>query len=42
MSFSRGTPEGVQNVMPGDEIVCEIEGLGRLANTIVGDAAFGR
>jgi 5-oxopent-3-ene-1,2,5-tricarboxylate decarboxylase / 2-hydroxyhepta-2,4-diene-1,7-dioate isomerase len=37
-----GTPEGVQNVMPGDEIVCEIEGLGRLANTIVEDAAFGR
>jgi 5-oxopent-3-ene-1,2,5-tricarboxylate decarboxylase/2-hydroxyhepta-2,4-diene-1,7-dioate isomerase len=37
-----GTPEGVQNVMPGDEIVCEIEGLGRLVNTIVGDAAYGR
>jgi 5-oxopent-3-ene-1,2,5-tricarboxylate decarboxylase/2-hydroxyhepta-2,4-diene-1,7-dioate isomerase len=37
-----GTPEGVQNVMPGDEVVCEIEGLGRLVNTIVGDAAYGR
>jgi 5-oxopent-3-ene-1,2,5-tricarboxylate decarboxylase/2-hydroxyhepta-2,4-diene-1,7-dioate isomerase len=37
-----GTPEGVSNVMPGDEVVCEIDGLGRLANTIVADAAFGR
>jgi 5-oxopent-3-ene-1,2,5-tricarboxylate decarboxylase / 2-hydroxyhepta-2,4-diene-1,7-dioate isomerase len=37
-----GTPEGVQNVMPGDEVVCEIEGLGRLKNTIVSDASFGR
>jgi 5-oxopent-3-ene-1,2,5-tricarboxylate decarboxylase / 2-hydroxyhepta-2,4-diene-1,7-dioate isomerase len=37
-----GTPEGVQNVMPGDEIVCEIDGLGRLQNTIVADAVFGR
>ena len=30
-----GTPEGVSNVVPGDEVVCEIEGLGRLVNTIV-------
>lgn len=37
-----GTPEGVRNVMPGDEVVCEIEGLGRLTNTIAPDAAFGR
>ena len=37
-----GTPEGVSNVAVGDEVVCEIEGIGRLANTIVGDAAFGR
>jgi 5-oxopent-3-ene-1,2,5-tricarboxylate decarboxylase/2-hydroxyhepta-2,4-diene-1,7-dioate isomerase len=37
-----GTPEGVQNVMPGDEIVCEIDGLGRLGNTIGADASFGR
>jgi 5-oxopent-3-ene-1,2,5-tricarboxylate decarboxylase/2-hydroxyhepta-2,4-diene-1,7-dioate isomerase len=37
-----GTPEGVVNVMPGDEVVCEIDGLGRLVNTIVSDAAFGR
>ncbi|MGZ5204537.1 MAG: fumarylacetoacetate hydrolase family protein [Caldimonas sp.] len=37
-----GTPEGVSNVAVGDEVVCEIEGIGRLVNTIVGDAAFGR
>ncbi len=37
-----GTPEGVRDVAVGDEVVCEIEGLGRLVNTIVDDAAFGR
>jgi 5-oxopent-3-ene-1,2,5-tricarboxylate decarboxylase/2-hydroxyhepta-2,4-diene-1,7-dioate isomerase len=29
-----GTPEGVVNVNPGDEVVCEIDGIGRLMNTI--------
>ena len=37
-----GTPKGVQNVLPGDEIVCEIDGLGRLHNTIRADVTFGR
>jgi 5-oxopent-3-ene-1,2,5-tricarboxylate decarboxylase/2-hydroxyhepta-2,4-diene-1,7-dioate isomerase len=37
-----GTPEGVVDVKPGDEVVCEIDGIGRLVNTIVDDAAFGR
>jgi len=37
-----GTPEGVVNVNAGDEVVCEIEGLGRQVNKIVGDAWFGR
>jgi 5-oxopent-3-ene-1,2,5-tricarboxylate decarboxylase/2-hydroxyhepta-2,4-diene-1,7-dioate isomerase len=32
-----GTPEGVVNVNPGDEVVCEIDGIGRLLNTIVAD-----
>jgi 5-oxopent-3-ene-1,2,5-tricarboxylate decarboxylase / 2-hydroxyhepta-2,4-diene-1,7-dioate isomerase len=36
-----GTPEGVVNCEEGDEIVCEIEGIGRLVNTLVGDAVFG-
>lgn len=37
-----GTPDGVVNVNVGDEVVTEIEGVGRLVNTIVGDAVFGR
>ena len=37
-----GTPEGVVNVGVGDEVVCEIDGVGRLLNTLVGDAVFGR
>jgi 5-oxopent-3-ene-1,2,5-tricarboxylate decarboxylase / 2-hydroxyhepta-2,4-diene-1,7-dioate isomerase len=37
-----GTPEGVVNVMPGDEVVTEIDGIGRLVNTLVGDEVFGR
>lgn len=37
-----GTPEGVVDVKAGDEVVTEIEGLGRLLNTIVDDATFGR
>ncbi len=37
-----GTPEGVVNVNVGDEVVTEIDGIGCLLNTIVGDDAFGR
>ncbi|MBB3181793.1 fumarylacetoacetate hydrolase family protein [Variovorax sp. Sphag1AA] len=37
-----GTPEGVVDVQPGDEVVCEIEGIGRLVNTIASDEVFGR
>jgi 5-oxopent-3-ene-1,2,5-tricarboxylate decarboxylase/2-hydroxyhepta-2,4-diene-1,7-dioate isomerase len=37
-----GTPDGVTNVQVGDEVVTEIDGIGRLVNTIVGDDAFGR
>lgn len=37
-----GTPAGVVNVEVGDEVACEIDGLGRLLNTIAADAAFGR
>jgi 5-oxopent-3-ene-1,2,5-tricarboxylate decarboxylase/2-hydroxyhepta-2,4-diene-1,7-dioate isomerase len=37
-----GTPEGVVNVMPGDVVTCEIDGLGRLVNTIAADGEFGR
>jgi 5-oxopent-3-ene-1,2,5-tricarboxylate decarboxylase/2-hydroxyhepta-2,4-diene-1,7-dioate isomerase len=37
-----GTPEGVVNVAVGDEVVTEIDGIGRLVNFIVDDATFGR
>ncbi len=37
-----GTPDGVVNVNVGDEVVCEIDGIGRLLNTLVGDDLFGR
>jgi len=37
-----GTPDGVVNVNEGDEVITEIDGIGRLINTIVGDASFGR
>ena len=37
-----GTPDGVVNVHAGDEVVCEIDGIGRLVNTLVGDGLFGR
>jgi len=37
-----GTPEGVVDVREGDEVVTEIDGIGRLVNTIVGDDVFGR
>ena len=37
-----GTPEGVVNVNEGDEVVTEINGIGRLVNTLEGDGVFGR
>ena len=37
-----GTPEGVVDVKAGDAVECEIDGIGRLLNTIADDAAFGR
>ena len=37
-----GTPDGVVNVNIGDEVVTEIDDIGRLVNSVVGDAVFGR
>lgn len=34
-----GTPQGVHFCDAGDTVVCEIEGIGRLSNTLVGDKA---
>ena len=36
------TPDGVVNVNVGDEVITEIDGIGALMNTIVGDDIFGR
>ena len=30
-----GTPEGLADVQPGDEVVIEVEKVGRLTNTII-------
>ncbi|MBM7715557.1 fumarylacetoacetate hydrolase family protein [Siminovitchia sp. FSL H7-0308] len=37
-----GTPKGTVDVVPGDEVATEIEGLGRLVNNIVGDEVFSK
>jgi 5-oxopent-3-ene-1,2,5-tricarboxylate decarboxylase/2-hydroxyhepta-2,4-diene-1,7-dioate isomerase len=37
-----GTPDGIVNVDVADEVVCEIDGVGSLQNTIAADELFGR
>jgi 5-oxopent-3-ene-1,2,5-tricarboxylate decarboxylase/2-hydroxyhepta-2,4-diene-1,7-dioate isomerase len=37
-----GTPDGVVNVNAGDEVLCEIEDIGGLLNTLAPDSEFGR
>ena len=36
-----GTPEGLTGVQVGDEVITEIEGIGQLKNTIIGDPVVG-
>ena len=36
-----GTPEGLADVKAGDEVVTEVESIGRLVNTIASDKEFG-
>jgi 5-oxopent-3-ene-1,2,5-tricarboxylate decarboxylase/2-hydroxyhepta-2,4-diene-1,7-dioate isomerase len=38
--ISTGTPKGTINVMPGDVVVVEVEGVGRLENRIVSEAEY--
>ena len=38
--IATGTPEGLTDVVPGDEVVVEVEGVGRLVNRIVSEAEF--
>ena len=35
-----GTPEGVIDVQPGDDVVCEIQGIGRLINRVTDDKSY--
>ncbi len=32
-----GTPKGISHVYPGDEMLCAVEGVGELANRVVGE-----
>ncbi|QCR38299.1 fumarylacetoacetate hydrolase family protein [Nissabacter sp. SGAir0207] len=38
--IATGTPKGLADVRPGDEVVVEIEGIGRLTNHIVSEQQF--
>lgn len=38
--IATGTPEGLFNVAPGDEVIVEIEGVARLRNFIVSESDF--
>ena len=30
-----GTPEGISHIYPGDTVICEVEGIGQLENTLI-------
>lgn len=38
--IATGTPEGLADVQPGDEVVVEVEGVGRLVNRIISEADY--
>ncbi|OTG93253.1 fumarylacetoacetate hydrolase family protein [Acinetobacter sp. ANC 3832] len=38
--IATGTPEGLSDVIPGDEVIVEIEGIGRLRNHIITETDF--
>ncbi|QZD73333.1 fumarylacetoacetate hydrolase family protein [Pseudomonas sp. 3-2] len=38
--IATGTPEGLADVVPGDEVIVEVEGVGRLVNRIVSEVDF--
>ena len=38
--IATGTPEGLADVVPGDEVIVEVEGVGRLVNRIVSEAQY--
>ena len=39
--ISTGTPKGLSDVQPGDEVSIEVEQVGRLINYVVSDSAAG-
>ncbi|BDH45524.1 2-hydroxyhepta-2,4-diene-1,7-dioate isomerase [Salmonella enterica subsp. enterica serovar Choleraesuis] len=38
--IATGTPKGLADVRPGDEVVVEVEGIGRLVNRIVSESEY--
>lgn len=38
--IATGTPKGLSDVKPGDEVVVEVEGVARLVNRIVSQAEY--
>ncbi|MCT8348636.1 fumarylacetoacetate hydrolase family protein [Photorhabdus temperata] len=38
--IATGTPKGLSDVVPGDEVIVEVEGVGRLANRIVSQQEY--
>ncbi|WP_171288060.1 fumarylacetoacetate hydrolase family protein, partial [Acinetobacter baumannii] len=38
--IATGTPDGLSDVVPGDEVVVEIEGIGKLRSYIVSETEF--
>jgi hypothetical protein len=39
--IATGTPKGLSDVVPGDEVIVEVEGVGRLVNRIISQQAYG-
>ncbi len=39
--IATGTPKGLSDVVPGDEVIVEVEGVGRLVNHIISQQAYG-
>lgn len=38
--IATGTPKGLSDVVPGDEVIVEVEGVGRLINRIISQAEY--
>ena len=38
--IATGTPKGLSDVVPGDEVIVEVEGVGRLVNTIISEKDY--